>query len=99
MLPDNLFYNTSAAGIIIFLNKNKPLSRKNKIILVNAGNEYKKGRPKNYIPDESIKKISTAFITGEDIDKFVKVITIAEAKKNDYNLSPSRYIDVSDKIT
>ncbi|PKN00323.1 MAG: XRE family transcriptional regulator [Elusimicrobia bacterium HGW-Elusimicrobia-2] len=98
LLPDNLFYNTSAAGIIVFLNKNKPAIRKNKIILINASNECKKGRPKNYIPDESIKKISQAFIKGADIDKFVRVITTMEAKKNDYNLSPSRYIDVSDKV-
>jgi len=99
LLPDNLFYNAAAAGIIIFLNKNKPASRKNKIILINATNECKKGRPKNYIPDESIKKISQAFIKGIDVDKFVRVITTKEAKKNDYNLSPSRYIDVSEKIT
>lgn len=97
LLPDNLFYNTTAAGIIVFLNKAKPQSRKGKIILVNAGLEFKKGRPKNYMPDESIKKIYQAFIKGYDIEKFVKVISLKEAQKNDYNLSPSRYIDTSEK--
>jgi type I restriction enzyme M protein len=99
LLPDNLFYNTSAAGIIVFLNKNKPPKRKDKIVLINAGREFKKGRPKNYLPDESIKKISQAFIKGEDVDKFVKVITKQEAIDNDYNLAPSRYIDTSEKET
>lgn len=97
LLPDNLFYNTTAAGIIIFLNKSKPPVKKGKIVLVNASNEFKKGRPKNYIPEESIKKIAQAFIKGENIDKFVKVITAKEAAENDYNLLPSRYIDISEK--
>ncbi|OQA92454.1 MAG: putative type I restriction enzymeP M protein [Elusimicrobia bacterium ADurb.Bin231] len=97
LLPDNLFYNTPAAGIIIFLNKNKNIKQKNKIILINASQEFKKGRPKNYLPDESIKKIAQAFIKGENVEKFVKVITKEEAIENDYNISPSRYIDTSQK--
>ncbi len=97
LLPDNLFYNTTAAGIIVILNRHKVLARKGKIVLVNASLEFKKGSPKNYIPEESIKKIAQAFIKGQDIDKFVKVISDKEAAKNDYNLSPSRYIDTSEK--
>ena len=80
------------------MNKSKPASRKNKITLINASNECKKGRPKNYLPDESIQRIAKAFIKGEDVEKFVKIITKKEAEDNDYNLSPSRYIDVSDKV-
>jgi type I restriction enzyme M protein len=99
LLPDNLFYNTPAAGIIIFFNKAKPKTRQGKIILVNAGREFKKGRPKNYIPNENIRKIANAFIKGEDADKFVKVITTAEAAENDFNLSPSRYVDVNEGET
>src|SRR6266850_867511 len=33
LLPENLFYNTTAAGIVIILNKKKPTARKGKIIL------------------------------------------------------------------
>lgn len=97
LLPDNLFYNMSAAGIIVFLNKNKPPKRKGKIILINAGLEFKKGRPKNYIPNESLKKITQAFIKGEDVDKFVKVITKEDAIGKDYNLAPSTYISTAQK--
>jgi len=96
LLPDNLFYNTTAAGIVIVFNKAKTKARQGKIILVNAGREFKKGRPKNYISDESSRKIANAFIKGEDIEKFVKVITTAEAAENDFNLSPSRYVDVNE---
>ena len=95
LLPDNLFYNTTAAGIIVLLNREKLPHRRGKIVLVNAGQEFKKGRPKNYIPEDGIKKIAQAFIKGQNIDRFVKVITREEAAGNDYNLSPSRYVDIS----
>lgn len=97
LLPDNLFYNTTAAGIIVLLNRNKPLHRRGKIVLVNAGQEFKKGRPKNFIPDDSIRKIAQAFIKGQDVERFVKVITTKKAAQDDYNLSPSRYIDTSEQ--
>lgn len=92
LLPENLFYNTAAPGIVLFLNKNKPRENKNKIMLINASIEFEKGRPKNFIPYDKIKKIAKAFHGWKDIDKFIKVIAKDEAAKNDYNLSPSRYV-------
>lgn len=92
LLPENLFYNTPAAGIIIVLRKQKPKDRRGKITILNASAEFKKGQPKNYIPDENIRKIADAFNDGKDVEGFVKVITNAEAAKNDFNLSPSRYL-------
>jgi type I restriction enzyme M protein len=92
LLPDNLFYNTTAPGIIIVVNRQKPKSRQGKIVLVNASAEFKKGQPKNYIPEDGIHKIADAFIAGEDVSNFVKVISTEEAAKNDFNLSPSRYV-------
>ena len=99
LLPDNLFYNTTAAGIIIVLRKQKPKDRRGKITLVNASAEFKKGRPKNYIPQEAIKKIADAFNAGADEDAFVKIITTAEAAKNDFTLSPSRFVTGGDVAT
>lgn len=99
LFPENLFYNTLAAGIIVFLNKNKQKNKKDKIVLLNASREFYKGRPKNHISEESIEKITKAFTKGETEEDFVKVITRKEAEKNDYNLSPSRYISLADTET
>src|SRR5438093_3798544 len=92
LLPDNLFYNTTAPGIIIVLNRQKPKLHQGKIVLVNASAEFKKGQPKNYIPEDGIHKIADAFIAGEDVLNFVKIINTEEAARNDFNLSPSRYV-------
>lgn len=95
LLPDNLFYNTTAAGLIIVLNLNKPKDRKNKLVLVNANNEFEKGRPKNFIPEKAIKKIADAFHAGRDVERFIKMVSTEEISKKDYSISPSNYIETS----
>jgi type I restriction enzyme M protein len=95
-LPANLFYNTPAPGIILFLNKNKPAERKGKVFLLNASREYAKGDPKNYITDEGIARISETFKEWREIDKFSRIVSRDEIVKNDYNISPSRYIHTAD---
>jgi type I restriction enzyme M protein len=92
LLPDNLFYNTTAAGIILVLRKNKPKDRKGKVVLVNASQQFRKGSPKNYLPQEVIKKIADGFLRAKPEDGFVGIIDNEEAAKNDFNLSPSRYL-------
>ena len=92
LLPDNLFYNTSAAGIIVVLSKGKPEARRGSIVLVNASRRVGKGRPKNYIPEEDIRPIAAAFLKGEPIEGEVAVITREQAAEADYNLSPSRWV-------
>ena len=98
-LPENLFYNTSAPGIILILNKNKSKEKKEKFFLLNASKHFEKGDPKNFIPQESIAKIAETFINWKEEEKFSKIVTLEEIKKNDYNISPSRYIQVNDAET
>ena len=98
LLPDNLFYNTSAAGIIVVLSKRKPEARKDKIVLVNASRRVGKGRPKNYIPEEDIRPIAAAFLKGEPVEGGVAVITREQAAEADYNFIPSRWVGQADDV-
>ena len=97
-LPENLFYNTTAPGIILFLNKNKPAARKDKLFLLNAAREFEKGDPKNYITDEGIARIAETFKAWREVDKFSRIVSREEIVKNDYNISPSRYIHTGEAI-
>jgi type I restriction enzyme M protein len=92
LLPDNLFYNTTAAGVIVVLSKRKPAARKDRIVLLNASRRVKKGRPKNFIPEELIRPLAAAFLQGEPVEGEVAVITRQQAEEADYNLSPSRWV-------
>ena len=93
-LPENLFYNTPAPGIVLFLNKVKAKERKGKLFLLNAATEFAKGDPKNYLPGEAITRIADTFKAWREVEKYSRIVTREEVAKpgNDYNISPSRYI-------
>ena len=91
-LPENLFYNTTAPGVVLFLNRSKPRDRKGKVFLVNASQIFQKGDPKNFIPPAGIQRIVDTLINWKEEEKLSRIVDHAELKKNDYNISPSRYI-------
>ncbi|HRS07054.1 MAG TPA: class I SAM-dependent DNA methyltransferase [Candidatus Ratteibacteria bacterium] len=92
LLPENLFYNTTAPGIILIINKNKAAERKNKVLLINASKLFEKGRPKNFLPDSTIKNVSDVYHQWKEEEGISKIISNEEIARNDYNLSPSRYV-------
>jgi type I restriction enzyme M protein len=95
LLPENLFYANTAPGIIIVINKAKP--RKSQLLLINASRQFSKGRPKNYLAEEHIDRIADAYLNWQEIEALSKLIPTEEAIRNDYNLSPSRYIASNNK--
>jgi type I restriction enzyme M protein len=92
LLPENLFYNTTAAGVIVVLNKHKPATRRDKIVLLNASRHFRKGRPKNYLPEEDLRPLAAMYVKGEPVEGELAVITRQQAEEADYNLSPSRWV-------
>jgi len=94
LLPEKLFYNTSASGLIMIFNKDKPKQRKNKILLINATKEFTAGKPQNTLSKENIKKILDVYDKFKEIKGLSKIMKIEEIKKADYNLSPSRFVSV-----
>ena len=99
MLPENLFYNTTAPGIVLFLNRAKPKSRQGAALLVNASQVFEKGDPKNFIPEAGIQLIADTLIGWKEEEKLSRIVDHAELQKNDYNISPSRYIHTSNTET
>ena len=98
LLPENLFYNTTAPGIILLLNCSKPEERKAQILLINLSNYFVKEAPKNVLTDEGIKVATEVYQAWESREKLSEVITLQDARETDYNLSPSQFVDVEDKI-
>src|SRR6266568_3769775 len=95
-LPENLFYNTTAPGVILVLNKARVKERQGKLFLLNATNEFTKGDPKNYLADDAIARIADAFSAWREVEKYSRIVSCEEIEKNDFNLSPSRYIHTGD---
>jgi len=95
LLPENLFYNTTAPGIIMVINRKK--KHPGEILLINASKLFDKGRPKNYLTDEHIERIAKLYHEWQAEEGLSIVITNEEAERNDYNLSPSRYVAQNDE--
>ena len=98
LLPENLFYNTSAPGIILLLNRSKPTERKAQILLINLSKYFINEKPKNVLTDEGIDAAAEVYQAWESREKLSAVITLEDAQKTDYNLSPSQFVDVGDKV-
>jgi type I restriction enzyme M protein len=95
VLPENLFYNTPAPGIIMVLNTAK--AHPGEILLVNGSKRFEKGRPKNYLTDADIDAIAGAYHDWKAEEMLSSVVETEEAARNDYNLSPSRYVVVDEQ--
>jgi type I restriction enzyme M protein len=95
LLPENLFYNTTAPGIVMVINKKK--QHPGEILIINASTEFLKGRPKNYLSEDNVKRVADMYLEWREVDNLSKIIKLDEITRNDYNLSPSRYISNNDK--
>jgi type I restriction enzyme M protein len=95
LLPENLFYNTTATGIVMVINRKK--RKPGEILLINASKLFTKGRPKNYLGEEACVQIVEVYHEWEAIEGLSVRLNTIEAAKNDYNLSPSRYVSSGDQ--
>lgn len=92
-LPPNLFFGTSIATCILVMAKNKV---ENKILFIDASNEFLKETNNNILSDENISKILDEFDKREDVKYFSRYVNADEIKENDYNLSVSSYVEKED---
>ena len=97
LLPENLFYNTTAPGILLLLNRQKPAARAGQILLVNASAYFVKEKPKNALTEAGIAAVAAVYRQWETREKLSRVITLDEARAADYNLSPSQFVAVADQ--
>ncbi len=92
LLPDNLFYNTTAAGVIIVLRRGR--GKDEAIVLINASGEFQKGRPKNALIEGGLRKIIAATERREAIANFLRVVSPGDVIDRDLNLSPSVHVEI-----
>ena len=100
-LPANLFYSVTIPASLWFISKNK--KQKGKTVFIDA---RKMGelinRKHRDFSDEDIRKIADtfeAFQNGklEDIKGFCAVVETADIAKQDYILTPGRYVGIEDQ--
>lgn len=97
LLPENLFYNTTAPGIILLLRNGKPEERRGQILLINASAYFVKEKPKNVLTEEGIQAVADVYRKWETRERLSRVITLDEVREADFNLSPSQFVEVNER--
>ena len=93
LLPENLFYNTANAGLIILLEKNK--KHKNEVMMIDLSKDYKRNRPKNILDTDCYSKVQKALKNWKTEKDFCRVVHQKEIFNDDNNgnILPTRYIE------
>ncbi|MBS8225959.1 N-6 DNA methylase [Vannielia litorea] len=94
-LPANLFYGTGIPACIVVLDKEHAQARTG-IFMIDASKGFVKDGNKNRLRSQDIHKIVDAFTKQTQIDKYSRMVPLAEIEKNDLNLNIPRYIDASE---
>jgi len=93
-LPSNLFYGTGIPACILVINKSGANTRK-QVLFINADREFREGKAQNYLRPEDIEKITQVYRTKQVLEKYSKLVSLAELEKEDFNLNIRRYVDNS----
>ncbi|MGA9997906.1 MAG: N-6 DNA methylase [Pyrinomonadaceae bacterium] len=93
LLPKNLFYGTTSAAVILFLNAGKPADRKGQILLADISSHFARKGRKNVLTHEGMAAFSESYHRWEANEELSRIITLEEARDSGYNLLPSNFIE------
>lgn len=93
-LPANIFYGTGIPTIVMVLKQKKANTD---VLIIDASRGFVKEGKNNKLRASDIKKIVDVVTRIESIEKFSRVVSRDEIRRNDYNLNIPRYVDSSEK--
>lgn len=92
-LPANLFFGVSIATCIIVIRKNKT---DNKVLFIDASNEFVHEGNKNKLTDENINRILGLYVNREDVQHLTALISNTAIAENNYTISVNSYVEQED---
>ena len=97
-LAPNLFYGTTIPASILVLNSSKLAWRKDAVLFFYASADLAEGSIHSRLRDLDIERISRTFRAYADVEKYARVVQLAEIEQNDWNPNISRYVDSSVEV-
>lgn len=92
-LSSDLFFGTTIATCILILKKNK---QDNKVLFIDATNEFVRGSAKNKLSQDHIRKILDCYTSRESSEYFSYLAEHKEIEEKEYNISVSSYVTPKD---
>lgn len=93
-LPANIFFGTGIPTIIMVLKQKRDNTD---TLIVDASKGFIKEGKNNKLRASDIKRIADTVSKRESVDKFSRVVSREEIRKNEYNLNIPRYVDSSEQ--
>ena len=94
-LPANLFFGTGIPACLLVVDKEGAAGRKG-IFMIDASRGYIKDGNKNRLRAQDIHKIADTFNRQIEIERYSRLVPLADIEANDCNLNLPRYIDSSE---
>ena len=83
----------SIATCIIVIRKNKT---DNKVLFIDASNEFVHEGNKNKLTDENINRILGLYVNREDVQHLTALVSNTAIAENGYNISVNSYVEQED---
>ncbi len=96
-LAPNLFYGTGIPASVLVLNRAKPPARAGAVLFIDASGEFEEGTNQNRLRDRDLERIARTFHAWTDVEKYARVVPVAEIERNDWNLNITRYVDTAEE--
>ena len=93
-LPTDLFFGTTIATCILVLKKNK---QDNKVLFIDATNDFVRGDAKNKLANKHIDKILDCYTNRQSQEHFAHLAEHQQIKDNNYNISVGSYVAPKDE--
>jgi type I restriction enzyme M protein len=93
-LPANIFFGTGIPTIVMVLRQKR---ENTDVLIVDASKGFAKQGKNNILRACDIKKIIDIVTLRASVDKFSRVVSREEIRKNEYNLNIPRYVDSSEQ--
>ncbi|CAH0320279.1 N-6 DNA methylase [Priestia megaterium] len=92
LLPNKILPSIAVQTVLLVLNKNKLPNRKNKVLFINAEEQFSKSnRSQNYLNRENIDVIISRYEQFVADTEDTRIADVQEIRENEYILNPNHY--------
>lgn len=93
-LPENIFFGTNIATIIMVLKRKRSTSD---VLIIDASKGYERSTNNYKLRACDIKKIEDTVRNRKEVDKYSVLVSKETIRENGYNLNIPRYVDSADE--
>lgn len=93
-LPANIFFGTGIPTIIMVLRQKRTRSD---VLIIDASEGFAKVGKNNVLRACDIRKIADTVTARKEEERYARLVSRDEIRRNDYNLNITRYVDSSEK--